>query len=105
MQTATRAFQALADSTRRSILDQLQSGPASVSELVQQFDMSQPAVSQHLRVLREAGLVHAESRGRRRFYRLEPDALQPAFDWVAQYQRFWTGKLRGLGEHLSRKRQ
>jgi DNA-binding transcriptional ArsR family regulator len=104
VKSTAETFHALADGTRRTILDRLQSGPASVGELVKRFAMTQPAVSQHLRVLREAGLVRVEARGRQRVYRLEAEALQPAFDWVAQYQRFWTGRLLRLNAHLQRKR-
>lgn len=97
-------FQALSDATRRSILDRLQDSSASVNELVDRFDMTQPAVSQHLRVLREAGLVRVERRGRQRVYSLNAESLHPAFDWLAQYERFWGEKLTRLGNHLRRSR-
>jgi DNA-binding transcriptional ArsR family regulator len=93
-------FHALTDATRRSILDRLQNGSASVNELVDRFDMTQPAVSQHLRVLREAGLVRVEKRGRQRVYSLNAEPLHPAFNWLSQYERFWAEKLVSLGEHL-----
>jgi DNA-binding transcriptional ArsR family regulator len=93
-------FQALTDATRRSILDRLQNGSASVNELVDRFDMTQPAVSQHLRVLREAGLVRVKKRGRQRVYSLNAESLHPAFNWLSQYERFWAEKLVNLGEHL-----
>jgi len=105
MQSAETTFQALTDATRRSILDRLQSGTASVTELVDRFDMTQPAVSQHLRVLRRAGLVQVEKRGRQRVYSLNAESLHAAFDWLSQYERFWTEKLVNLGEHLRKTRR
>jgi len=64
--------------------------------------MTQPAISQHLRVLREAGLVRERREGRSRLYRLHPEPLREAYEWLAQYERFWRQKLADLGEHLRR---
>lgn len=105
MQATEETFQALSDATRRSILDHLQHGSSSVNELVDRFDMTQPAVSQHLRVLREAGLVRVEKQGRQRLYSLNADALHPVFDWISQYEQFWSEKLTRLGEHLRRSKR
>ena len=95
-------FHAISDPTRRALLDLLAGSEQSVSALVERFDVSQPAISQHLRVLREAGLVRERRRGRRRMYRLEPRPLREAYDWLAHYERLWRGKLHALGEHLRR---
>jgi DNA-binding transcriptional ArsR family regulator len=72
----------------------------TVFELAEPFDMSQPAVSQHLAVLRDSGLVSARRDGRTRVYRLEPDNLRHIDDWLEHYRCFWTEKLWALGEHL-----
>jgi DNA-binding transcriptional ArsR family regulator len=94
------AFRAVAEPTRRAILDELARGDRSVTELCALFDVSQPAISQHLRVLREAGLVEPRREGRRQIYRLEPEALRPVRDWVAHYERFWSDRLDALGAVL-----
>jgi DNA-binding transcriptional ArsR family regulator len=100
----TITFHALSDETRRGILELLHHGSTSVGQLVHRFDLTQPAVSQHLRVLREAGLVRVEKRGRQRVYSLNPESLHPAFVWLQQYERFWTARLQSLGDHLRRSR-
>ena len=93
-------FRALADPTRRAILERLRRRERGVSELAEPFAMSQPAISQHLRVLVEAGLVRASKRGRERIYTLEPHALKLAHDWLAHFEAFWTDKLDALGAYL-----
>lgn len=95
-------FQALTDATRRGILDRLQRGPATVNDLVELFDFTQSAVSQHLRILRDAGMVAVERSGRQRIYRLRAAGIKPAFDWLLHYERFWSEKLANLGEYLRR---
>ena len=99
-----RVFLALADPTRRRILDLLREGDHPVHALSRPFDMSRPAVSQHLRVLRDAGLVAVRREGREQRYRLRASALREAYDWLAHYERFWKGRLEALGEHLEKKR-
>ena len=96
----TDVFRAIADPTRRGILDGLLAGEASVGTLARAFDISLPAVSQHLRVLREVGLVTEERVGRERRYRIRPAPLREVVDWVAQYERFWEGRLDALGRYL-----
>lgn len=93
-------FQAIADPTRRAILDRLQQGEQSVKYLAEPFAMSLPAISQHLHVLCEAGLVTQQRRGRQRIYQLSPVSLKPVSDWVSQYEQFWTTKLDALGKYL-----
>jgi DNA-binding transcriptional ArsR family regulator len=95
-------FQAIADPTRRGILDLLGAGEQPVGHLARQFDMTLSAVSQHIRVLREVGLVAVRRVGRERLYRLKADPLKEVSDWVQHYERFWQGKLDALGEHLER---
>lgn len=96
-------FNALADPSRRRILDLLGQGERTVGELADEFDVSQPAVSQHLRVLREAGLVQWERAGRSRRYALNPAPLKDVYDWVVFFSRFWDEKLAALGKYLETK--
>ena len=95
-----QVFRALADSTRRALLDRLRQRPASVSELVAGFDVTQSAISQHLKVLRDAHLVGEEKDGRQRIYHLNPEPLAAAYDWIAHYEGFWLERLTNLGKHL-----
>jgi len=93
-------FRALADPTRRAVLNLLARGELSVTDLAQRFTISQPAVSQHLAVLRSARLVRERKDGRHRFYRANPAGLKPVVDWIAQYQSFWPQQLSRLGKLL-----
>lgn len=93
-------FRAIADPTRRGLLDGLLAGEASVGALARSFDLSLPAVSQHLRVLREVGLVTEQRVGRERRYRIRPAPLREVVDWIARYERFWEDRLDALGRHL-----
>ncbi len=93
-------FRAVADPTRRAILDLLMAGERAVNDLLKPFRMTQPAISQHLRVLREAGLVTERRDGRRRIYKLEAAPLRSVHEWAAHYERFWTDKLTTLGDYL-----
>ena len=95
-------FRAVADPTRRRLLDLLEAGERTVSELVARFRISQPAVSKHLRVLREVGLVRRRQRGRERVYSLEAQPLREVADWIAHYERFWNEKLQSLGDYLDK---
>jgi DNA-binding transcriptional ArsR family regulator len=93
-------FGALADPTRRAILTRLTSGEASVLELAAPFDVSQPAISRHLKVLERAGLITRGRSAQLRPSRLQGDALKQAADWLAGYRGFWEGSLDRLGDHL-----
>ena len=95
-------FEALADPTRVRILDLLAARERSVGELVAQFELTQPAVSQHLRVLREAGLVAARADAQRRIYRVSPAPLRRLDRWLARYRKFWAEELDALEHHLDR---
>lgn len=86
-------FRALADPTRRAVLERLMAAEMNVSELTANFTVSQPAISQHLAVLREAGLVTERREGRRAFYRADATGLQPLIDWVDRYRRFWPARI------------
>ena len=100
--TAAGTFRAIAHPIRREILDALTAGERSVGDLTSRFDVSQPAVSQHLEVLREAGLVRARSVGRERRYALDPAPIREVFDWAARYEAFWRDRLGRLGAVLDR---
>ncbi len=95
-------YRAIADPTRRSLLDLLRDGERPVKDLRPPFKMSQPALSQHLRVLHEVGLVSRRRRGREHWYRLNPDPLTEIASWLAAYEHFWRGRLAALREHLER---
>jgi DNA-binding transcriptional ArsR family regulator len=97
--TADR-FAALADGTRRHLLEQLATADRPVSELLAGLDISQAAVSQHLRILREAGLVTARKQGRQRYYELRPAALEELRDWLDELEQFWRARLASLGDYL-----
>src|ERR1700735_1455066 len=94
------AFQALADPTRRVMVERLSRGPASVSELAQPLSMSLPAVLQHLQLLEASGLVRSEKEGRVRTCRIEPKALQTAEKWIASQRATWESRLDRLAELL-----
>jgi DNA-binding transcriptional ArsR family regulator len=94
-------FAALADPTRRAILARLASGEASVNELAEPFDMSQPAISRHLRVLERAGLVSRGRDAQRRPRRLEAQPLKDASDWLETYRRYWEANYRQLDALLA----
>jgi DNA-binding transcriptional ArsR family regulator len=89
----TRILQALADPSRRAIFESLTRGEAAVKDLTARFDISQPAVSQHLATLKDAGLVSARRDGRCVYYRVDPRGLKPLVDWIAQYRAFWTERV------------
>jgi DNA-binding transcriptional ArsR family regulator len=93
-------YTAIADPTRRRILDLLTGNGRSVTELAAPFAMSRPAVSQHLKVLREAGLVSESRAGRQRIYRLAPDGLREIDLWLSSYRRFWETRLAAFGAYL-----
>jgi DNA-binding transcriptional ArsR family regulator len=92
----TRIFRALTDPSRRQILDRLILGDASVNELADGFTTSRPAISQHLRVLREATLVVERRDGRRRIYSLHPEPLALADAWLSKYRAFWAARLQAI---------
>ena len=93
-------FAALSDGTRRAILERLMQGEARLSDLAAPFDMSQTAVSKHVRVLSDAGLLVVEKRGRTRHCRLNAGVMKDAADWLADYQAFWTQQFDNLAQHL-----
>ena len=93
-------FTVLAEPTRREILDLLRDGERPVGDLVEHLRISQPAVSKHLRVLREAGLVDVRADAQRRLYRLRPEPLAEVDAWLTPYRRLWNRSLDRLERHL-----
>jgi DNA-binding transcriptional ArsR family regulator len=93
-------FELLAEPNRRRILDLLRDGERPVGELVDRLSMSQPAVSKHLRVLRDSGLVDVRVDAQRRMYRLRPERLREIDAWIAPYRRLWEDRLDRLEQHL-----
>ena len=100
-----RALEALADPTRRRIVELLTEGEHSAGELAAHFETSRPGVSRHLRVLREQGLVHARDEGRRRLYSLDPQPLAELDEWLERYRAFWTNRLDALDTEIRRRRR
>jgi DNA-binding transcriptional ArsR family regulator len=96
----TATYAALAEPHRRQILDLLREGERPVGDLVDRLQLSQPGVSKHLKVLREAGLVAARIDGKRRLYTLRPQPLAEVDAWLEPYRTFWSGRLDALERHL-----
>jgi DNA-binding transcriptional ArsR family regulator len=99
----SEVFRALGDPTRRAVYERLIAREESVSALTARFAVSQPAISQHLRTLRQAGLVEVRRQGREAHYRAGPEGLKPLADWMAHYEKFWRereAKLKAVLEGL-----
>lgn len=97
-----KVFQALADPSRRAIFESLTRGEAAVKDLTARFDISQPAVSQHLAKLKDAGLVHGRCDGRCVYYRVEPRGIKPLIDWITHYRAFWAEHVHRLEKLLEK---
>jgi DNA-binding transcriptional ArsR family regulator len=93
-------FKVLADPTRRAVLERLASAEMTATELREGFAISQPAMSQHLAVLRSAGLVSERREGRFSRYRVEPQGMAPLHQWLAKYRAFWPGRIDNLKDLL-----
>jgi DNA-binding transcriptional ArsR family regulator len=94
-------FDVVAEPHRRQILDLLAEAERPVGELVERLDLSQPAVSKHLRILRDAGLVEVRGEAQRRLYSLRPEPLQAIDQWLMPYRRMWSARLDDLERHLN----
>jgi DNA-binding transcriptional ArsR family regulator len=103
--TALAAFNVLGEPRRLAILDLLRDGERPVGDLVDLLRLSQPAVSKHLRILKEAGLVEVRPDAQRRLYRIRPEPLAELDDWLAPYRQLWTTHLDRLEEHLEQRRK
>ena len=105
MESLDTTFAALSDATRRAILARLSRGETRLSDLAEPFEMSQTAVSKHVRVLSNAGLVRVEKRGRTRHCRLNAGAMKEASGWLEDYRSFWTQQFDSLARHLAGPRE
>ena len=105
MKRVESVFEIIAEPNRRAILTLLVSSQQSVGEIERQLHMSQPTVSKHLRVLRDAGFVESTVDAQRRLYRLKPEPLQELDAWLAQFRRFWSAHVDALERHLDRMNQ
>ncbi|HEX2864558.1 MAG TPA: metalloregulator ArsR/SmtB family transcription factor [Deinococcales bacterium] len=103
--TTADAFNAVAEPRRREILDALDGGERSVTELVKALGLAQPQVSKHLGVLRQVGLVQARDDGRQRLYRVNAAALKPIHDWVSRFERIWNARFEELDTVLEELQQ
>jgi DNA-binding transcriptional ArsR family regulator len=103
--TQLTALEVLAEPRRLQILDLLRDGEQPVGDLVNRLGISQPAVSKHLRVLKDAGLVEARTDAQRRLYRIRPEPLVELDEWLATYRQLWTTHLDRLEHHLDRRRK
>ena len=99
--TTTDAFNAVAEASRRDLLDAIGAGEVTVGQLVSRLDLSQPQVSKHLGVLRAVGLVLVRTEGRHRWYRVNGPALKPIYDWVRRFERTWNVRLDRLDDVLA----
>ena len=99
--TTTDAFNAVAEASRRDLLDAIGTGEVTVGELVDRLGLSQPQVSKHLAVLRAVGLVLVRVDGRRRWYRVNGPALQPIHEWVRSFERTWNARLDRLDDVIA----
>ena len=93
-------FQAIADPVRRDIIQLLAKKPLTVNSVADKFDVSRPAISKHLKILNECGIINIHQKGRERFCEIQPRNLIPAFMWIDQYRQLWEDKLDSFEEYL-----
>jgi len=94
-------FQAIADPTRRSIINMIAHESMNLNSVAENFDVSRPAISKHIKILTECGLIVIKQQGRERYCEAKLDKLNEVSDWVEQYRKFWTSKLDALEEYLN----
>lgn len=100
-----QTFAALGDATRMAIIERLSSGEASLSDIAKPFQMSQTAVSKHVKILSDAGLIEVRKRGRTRYCELLPGPLKQAEQWLETYQKFWSDRFNDLSDFLDKERE
>ena len=95
-------FQAIADPVRREIIELLAEEPLTVSSIAENFEISRPAISKHIRILNECGIVMINQKGRERYCQIKPSTLIPAFLWIEQYRNLWEEKLDSFEQYLDK---
>ena len=95
-------FQAIADPVRREIIDLLVASPQTVNEVASKFEVSRPAISKHLKILQECGIVEVSQKGRERYCHIKAESLVPAFMWIEQYQQLWEKRLDNFEQYLNK---
>jgi DNA-binding transcriptional ArsR family regulator len=100
METRRDVFQAIADPTRREIIDLLAQQPLNLNTIAEHFDISRPAVSNHIKILNECGIIVIEQVGRERVCKIQPDHLRQVSDWVGQYEQLWIDKIESFEQYL-----
>lgn len=95
-------FQAIADPVRREIIELLAEQPLSVNSVAEKFDVSRPAISKHLKILQECGIIEINQQGRERFCQIQPRQILPAFLWIDQYRKLWEDKLDSFEDYLNK---
>ena len=95
-------FQAIADPVRRDIIELLASEPQTVNSVASRFEISRPAISKHLKILEECGMISIEQVGRERYCKIDPGSLIPAFMWIEQYRKLWEDKLDSFEAYLKK---
>ncbi len=93
-------FQAIADPIRRDIIELVSTEPLSVNEVAEKFKISRPAISKHIKILNECGIIEVNKKGRERFCTIKPKNLIPAFLWIEQYQKLWEDKIDSFENYL-----
>ena len=94
-------FQAIADPTRREIIEVISSQPQTVNEVAEQFNISRPAISKHLKILDECGIIAIDQKGRERYCRIVPESIIPAFVWIEQYKKLWEARIDSFEEYIN----
>lgn len=100
METRRDVFQAISDPTRREIIDLLAQQPMNLNAITEHFDITRPAISNHIRILNECGIIVIEQVGRERFCKIQPDQLRQVSDWVGKYEKLWIQKIDSFEKYL-----
>ncbi len=95
-------FQAIADPTRRQIIDLIATDSMSLNTIAENFDISRPAISQHIKILAECGIIEIEQKGRERFCKIKTSSLVPAFLWLEQYKQQWTNRIESFEKYVNK---
>ena len=101
METRRDVFQAIADPTRRDIIDLLAKQPMNLNAIAEHFDITRPAISNHIRILNECGIIEIEQVGRERFCRIQPDQLKQDSNWIGKYECLWMQKIQSFEKYLN----